>query len=68
MGRWSIARVDGENLVLDGIIGMPDGTGIVRDRSSGPCAQAEAIGQALGEKLLAGGGREILRRLAQVRA
>jgi len=64
----ALARVDGANLVLEAFIGMPDGTSIVRDQAAGPCAQAEALGQALGEKLLAAGGRDILRRLAQVRA
>ncbi|HUL95490.1 MAG TPA: hydroxymethylbilane synthase [Usitatibacter sp.] len=64
----AIARVEGEHLTLEAFIGLPDGSRIVRDKASGACAQAEAIGQALGEKLLAQGGREILRQLSQVRA
>jgi hydroxymethylbilane synthase len=64
----ALARVVDATLELEAFVGMPDGSRIIREKSSGPCAQAEAIGQALGEKLLAGGGREILRQLAQVRA
>jgi hydroxymethylbilane synthase len=62
----ALASVRGEGFELDAFIGMPDGTNIVRERASGACADAEAIGHRLGEKLLAAGGREILRRLAKV--
>jgi hydroxymethylbilane synthase len=62
----ALASVRGEAFDIEAFIGMPDGTNIVRDRASGPCADAEAIGHRLGEKLLAAGGREILRHLAKV--
>jgi len=61
----ALARVDGDALALEAFIGMPDGTRIVRDKASGRCADASAIGASLGEKLLAAGGREILRDLAR---
>jgi hydroxymethylbilane synthase len=61
-----IAEVSGESLQLEGFIGLPDGTRIVRERERGACRDAEAIGRTLGEKLLAAGGREILRHLAKV--
>jgi len=55
-----MARLEGSTLVLEGFIGMPDGTRLVREQASGPADQAEALGVALGEKLLAMGGRQIL--------
>jgi hydroxymethylbilane synthase len=61
-----LAHVEGDSLRLEGFIGLPDGTRIVREHAQGPCRDAEAIGRALGERLLAAGGREILRRLARV--
>jgi hydroxymethylbilane synthase len=60
-----LARVHEGTLTLEAFIGMPDGTHLVRDRASGPAAEAERIGRALGEKLLAAGGREILDKLAR---
>ena len=62
----AIAEVSGESLQLQGFIGLPDGTRIVRERASGSCRDAEALGRSLGEKLLAAGGREILRQLSKV--
>jgi hydroxymethylbilane synthase len=61
-----LARVEGDSLQLEGFIGLPDGTRIVRERARGACRDAEAVGRALGERLLAAGGREILRQLAKV--
>lgn len=55
-----MARVDGETLALEGFIGMPDGSRLVRDRVQGAVDQAERLGRALGERLLAQGGRQIL--------
>jgi hydroxymethylbilane synthase len=55
-----LARLDGETLVLEGFIGMPDGTRLVREKASGPADEAEALGAQLGERLLARGGRQIL--------
>ena len=55
-----IARVDGDTLALEGFIGMPDGSRMVRDRVQGRADEAERLGRALGERLLALGGRQIL--------
>jgi len=60
------AKVKGELFDLEAFIGMPDGTQIVRERASGRCAEAASIGHRLGQRLLASGGREILKRLAKV--
>lgn len=59
----ALARVSGETLTLDAFIGLPDGSRLVRERESGTCAQAERLGQSLGTRLLACGGREILEQL-----
>ena len=64
----ALAHVSADSLVLEGFIGMPDGTRFVRERASGNCEDAERLGAALGEKLLAAGGREILKSLASVSA
>jgi hydroxymethylbilane synthase len=63
-----LAQVEGERVALEGFIGLPDGTRIVREHASGGCADAQALGRTLGEKLLAAGGREILRTLARLPA
>jgi hydroxymethylbilane synthase len=60
-----LARCDGERLVLDGFIGLPDGTRLVRDRVEGRGDEAPALGEALGRRLLDAGGREILQVLAR---
>jgi hydroxymethylbilane synthase len=62
----ALATVHGDELKLDAFIGTPDGTRIVRESASGRCEDAESIGRRLGERLLAAGGREILRSLSKV--
>ena len=58
------ARVTRDELRIEGFVGLPDGTRVVRERASGAAADAAAIGTALGERILAAGGAEILRALA----
>ena len=58
------ARVEAGELRLEGFIGLPDGTRLVRDRIAGAPRDAAALGRALGDKLLAAGGRAILSSLA----
>ena len=64
----ALARVDAGAIAIEGFIGMPDGTRLVRERAAGPCEDAGRIGAELGDKLLAAGGREILKSLAGVSA
>jgi hydroxymethylbilane synthase len=64
----ALARVNGEALTLEGFIGLPDGTRIVRQRAASLTGDAETLGAALGERLLAEGGREILKSLARLPA
>jgi hydroxymethylbilane synthase len=61
----AIARARGDEFHIDAFVGLPDGTRIVRERAEGRCADAESIGAALGDRLLAAGGREILRLIAR---
>jgi hydroxymethylbilane synthase len=55
-----LAQVDGDQVTLDGFIGFPDGSRLVRERVSGNVADAAILGARLGELLLASGGRAIL--------
>jgi len=63
-----LATISGSQLRLEGFVGLPDGTRVVRDSISGPCEDAARLGTQLGERLLASGGREILRTLAKAPA
>ena len=56
------ARLGGQELVLHGYAGLPDGSEWVRDRVSGDPEQPVALGEALAERMLAAGAREILER------
>ena len=56
------ARLDGGELVLHGYAGLPDGSEWVRDRVAGDAEQPVALGEALAERMLAAGAREILER------
>ena len=62
----ALAHVDEDRLQLDAFIGLPDGSRMVREHASGWCRDAASLGRALGERLLASGGREILKQLARV--
>jgi hydroxymethylbilane synthase len=59
------ATVTGGNLVLEGFLGLPDGTRLVREKVAGATGDAAALGRALGERILAQGGREVLAALAR---
>ncbi len=55
---------DGE-LVLEGFVSLPDGSRFIHDRLSGAPADAEKIGLALAQKLMARGAGEVLATLAK---
>lgn len=59
------AVVEGARLRLTGLVAAPDGRRMVRDAIAGDAAQAEELGRALAQRLLAGGGREILSALGE---
>ncbi|HQZ45317.1 MAG TPA: hydroxymethylbilane synthase [Usitatibacteraceae bacterium] len=54
------ATVRGDALVLEGFLGLPDGSRLVRERIEGGAGDAAKLGTALGERILARGGREVL--------
>ncbi len=54
------ARVEGEELVIRGYAGLPDGGAWVRDRVSGDASQPVALAEALVERMVAAGARVIL--------
>jgi len=54
------ARAEGERLRLAGVVADPDGDKLFREESEGAAAEAENLGRALAERLLAGGADKIL--------
>lgn len=59
------ATLEASNLRLLGLIGTPDGMQLVRDDRRAPVADAEQLGVALAETLLAAGGGAILEQLSR---
>jgi hydroxymethylbilane synthase len=57
------AELEGGRLRLRGFVGEPDGSRMVRGEQAGPADDAEALGAALGEQLMAQGAAEILAKL-----
>jgi hydroxymethylbilane synthase len=58
----SESQPEGEPLVVDAFIGLPDGSEWVRDRVEGEAANPAEAGELLAERLLAAGARDILDR------
>ena len=58
MGAHAFIR--GTNLFLLALIVSPDGAQVIRQETQGSVDDAEALGRALGDKLLAAGGKQIL--------
>lgn len=56
------ALVDGAELILEGLVGEPDGSKILRARRHGPRAEAVALGTRVADDLIAEGGADILAR------
>jgi hydroxymethylbilane synthase len=57
------AVIAGERLSLQGLVGTPDGSRILRAHAEGPRQSWEAIGTRVADELLAQGADEILRAL-----
>jgi hydroxymethylbilane synthase len=58
------ARLDGDELRVEGFAGLPDGSEWVRDRVAGSREQPGALGEALAQRMLAAGAGELLERSA----
>jgi hydroxymethylbilane synthase len=54
------ATVDGARLVLEGLVGAPDGSKLLRHTLEGTTADAADVGHALAEELLAQGADKLL--------
>lgn len=59
------AELAGEEIHLRALVGLPDGSRVIRGERRGPAEQAERIGTGLAEELLDRGAGEILAQLAQ---
>lgn len=59
------AVLHGEEIHLRGLVGLPDGSRVLRGERHGPREAAEAIGTALAEDLLDQGAGDILAALAE---
>jgi hydroxymethylbilane synthase len=57
------ARLEGERLMLDGLVAEPDGTRLLRDSLSGASGDPAALGRRLAERILAAGAGPLLERL-----
>ena len=57
------ATLHGDELLLRGLVGRPDGTEMVRAEVRGPQTDGARLGRELGDELLANGAREILAEL-----
>ena len=57
------ARLEGERLMLDGLVAEPDGTRLLRDALSGSSRDPVALGHRLAERILAAGAGPLLERL-----
>ncbi len=55
--------MDGNVVVLEGLVASVDGEKVVRMRDRGPAAEAQVLGTKLADKVLEAGGREILEEL-----
>jgi len=54
------ATLSGDQLTVEGLVGAPDGSTLVRDRLWGPAADGPRLGRELAERLLARGAQQIL--------
>jgi hydroxymethylbilane synthase len=59
------AVIEGDRLVLKGLVGTPDGTRILRAESEGPRDEPEVIGTRVADDLLSQGAGEILSALQE---
>jgi hydroxymethylbilane synthase len=60
------ARLDGERLLLEGLVAEPDGSQLLRDSQSGSIHHPAAVGHLLAERILAAGAGALLERLRAV--
>jgi hydroxymethylbilane synthase len=57
------ARLEGQRLLLDGLVAEPDGSRLLRDSASGGIDDPAALGRLLADRILAAGAGPLLERL-----
>jgi len=57
------ATLDGETLTINGLVGEPDGSRIIRASRAGAASDAVALGTAVADELLENGADTILKSL-----
>jgi hydroxymethylbilane synthase len=57
------ARLEGQRLILDGLVAEPDGSRLLRDSASGSSDDPVALGALLADRILAAGAGALLERL-----
>jgi hydroxymethylbilane synthase len=62
------ATIDGEEMAVRAFAGLPDGSAWLRDEVRGLPADADALGEELGRRLLTAGGAELLARAEELGA
>ena len=62
----AFATLHGERIHLEARIGMPDGSDYLAASDDTPRTDAAALGERIAARLIAGGARDILRRLSHV--
>jgi hydroxymethylbilane synthase len=60
-GAHATLAVDGETVVVEGMIGAMDGSRVVRLAREGPAADGPAVGAAVADALMEAGGAELVR-------
>jgi hydroxymethylbilane synthase len=63
-----VASAEGEDLVLDAYVGLPDGSEWIRDRVVGEAAAPAALGAELAARLDSAGATDLLRRAEEMAA
>ncbi len=56
----ALGMVEGERVLLTGMVASKDGAGLLRDSAEGSAADAQDVGAALAERLLTAGARDML--------
>ncbi len=56
------AQIDGDRIVADAFVGLPDGSEWLRDRVEDEATEPAAVGAFLAERLLSAGARDLLDR------
>lgn len=56
----ALAEIDGDEIVLRGLIARPDGSEVLSDSLRGPVSEADALGTRLGERLKERAGEDFL--------